>query len=165
MIDDKTSKEAGLSKSQLKRVAHAQQALGERLTRLANRQLRTLDLPETLLEAIETFHHLPKSHNARHRQLQFIGRLMRDTDQLFLKKQLQKLEAPSYFEPELTLAEVWTERVLKAGSTNIECLLQADPSLDRQKLRQLQRKALKARDKPEQERIRHQLLTYLSDHL
>ena len=165
MIDNKKDKEAGPSKSQLKRVAHEQQALGKRLTGLANRQLRTLDLPDTLLEAIEAFHHLPKSHNARRRQLQFIGRLMRDTDQPFLKQQLQKLEAPSCFKPGLTLAEVWTERVLKKGSTNIECLLQADPSLNRQKLRQLQRKAIKAKDNAEQERIRQQLLTYLSDHL
>ena len=165
MIDNDTDQEAGPSKSQLKRSAHAQQALGERLTRLVNKQLKMLELPEALLEAIKEFHRLPQSHSARHRQLQFIGRLMRDIDQSVIEEQLHKLEAPTRFKPEPTLAEVWAGKVLSARSPSIECLLQTQPSLDRQKLRQLQRKAIKAADTSELERIRQQLITYLSDHL
>ena len=113
MIDNNTNQKAGPSKSELKRTAHAQQALGERLARLATRQLRALELPEALREAIEEFHRLPKSHLARRRQLQFIGRLMRDIDQPAIEKQLQALEAPVPSQPEFTPAEIWTENVLK----------------------------------------------------
>ena len=81
MIENATNQKAEPSKSELKRTAHAQQALGERLTRLAIRQLKTLELPEALLEALDEFHRLPKSHLARRRQLQFIGKLMRDINQ------------------------------------------------------------------------------------
>ena len=146
MIDNDTNQKAGPSKSELKRTAHAQQALGERLARLATRQLRALELPEALLEAIEEFHRLPKSHLARRRQLQFIGRLMRDIDQPAIEKQLQALEAPAPSQPELTPAEIWTENVLREGTSVVESLLHLAPALDRQKLRQLQRNASKAKE-------------------
>ena len=165
MSDNNTDREAGPSKSCLKRKAHAQQALGERLTRLNNRQFRTLELPEALLEAIEEFHHLPQNHSARRRQLQFIGKLMRDIDQSGITEQLKKLEAPTQFKPEPTPAEVCTEEFLRAGSPDIECLLRKHSSLDRKKLWQLKRRAIKARNTADQEKIRQQLITYLSDYL
>ena len=165
MIDNNTNKKAGPSKSELKRTAHAQQALGEALARLATRQLRALELPEALLEAIEEFQRLPKSHLARRRQLQFIGRLMRDIDQPAIEKQLQALEAPAPPQLELTPAEIWTENVLREGTSVVESLLHLAPALDRQKLRQLQRNASKAKGTAELNKIRQQLLAYISEYL
>ena len=165
MIDNDTNQNTGPSKSELKRAAHAQQALGERLAGLATRKLRALELPGVLFEAIEEFHRLPKSHLARRRQLQFIGRLMRDIDQPAIEKQLQALEAPVPSQPELTPAEVWTENVLKASTSAIESLLHLAPSLDRQKLRQLQRNSSKAKETVELNKIRQQLHAYISEHL
>ena len=165
MIEYDTSQKAEPSKSELKRTAHAQQALGERLTQLAIRQLKTLDLPEALLEAIDEFHRLPKSHLARRRQLQFIGKLMRDINQPAIERQLQALEAPAPSQPNLTPAEIWTESVLEADASVIESLLHLAPTLDRQKLRQLQRKASKAKENSEQDRIRRELHTYISEYL
>ena len=123
MIENDTKQKAELSKSELKRIAHAQQALGERLTRLAVRQLKTLELPEALLGAVDEFHRLPKSHLARRRQLQFIGKLMRDINQPAIERQLQALEAPAPSQPKLTTAEIWTEYVLEADASVIESLL------------------------------------------
>ena len=165
MIENDTKQKAELSKSELKRIAHAQQALGERLTRLAVRQLKTLELPEALLGAVDEFHRLPKSHLARRRQLQFIGRLMRDIDQPAIEKQLQALEAPTPSQPELTPAEIWTENVLREGISVVESLLHLAPALDRQKLRQLQRNAGKAKETAELNKIRQQLLAYISEYL
>ena len=165
MIENDTKQKAELSKSELKRIAHAQQALGERLTRLAVRQLKTLELPEALLGAIDEFHRLPKSHLARRRQLQFIGKLMRDINQPAIERQLQALEAPAPSQPKLTTAEIWTEYVLEADASVIESLLHLAPTLDRQKLRQLQRKASKAKGNTEQNKIRRQLHTYISEYL
>ena len=165
MIDNNTNKKAGPSKSELKRTAHAQQALGEALAQLATRQLRALELPEALLEAIEEFQRLPKSHLARRRQLQFIGRLMRDIDQPAIEKQLQALEAPAPPQLELTPAEIWTENMLREGTSVVESLLHLAPALDRQKLRQLQRNASKAKETAELNKIRQQLLAYISEYL
>ena len=165
MIENDTKQKAELSKSELKRIAHAQQALGERLTRLAVRQLKTLELPEALLGAVDEFHRLPKSHLARRRQLQFIGRLMRDIDQPAIEKQLQALEAPTPSQPELTPAEIWTENMLREGISVVESLLHLAPALDRQKLRQLLRNASKAKETAELNKIRQQLHTYISEYL
>ena len=165
MIENDTTQKAEPSKSELKRTAHAQQALGERLTRLAIRQLKTLELPEAIIEAIDEFHRLPKSHLARRRQLQFIGKLMRDVDQPAIEKQLQALEAPTPSQPELTPAEIWTENVLKEGISVVESLLHLAPALDRQKLRQLMRNASKAKETAELNKIRQQLHAYISEYL
>ena len=165
MIENATNQKAEPSKSELKRTAHAQQALGERLTRLAIRQLKTLELPEALLEALDEFHRLPKSHLARRRQLQFIGKLMRDINQPAIEGQLQALEAPAPSQPKHTPAEIWTEYVLEADASVIESLLHLAPTLDRQKLRQLQRKASKAKENTQLNKIRRQLHTYISEHL
>ena len=166
MIENDTNQKAEPSKSELKRTAHAQQALGERLARLAIRQLMTLELPEALLEAIDEFHRLPKSHLARRRQLQFIGKLMRDDiNQPAIERQLQALEAPTPSQPKLTPAEIWTEYVLEEDASVIESLLHLAPTLDRQKLRQLQRKARKAKENSGQDKIRRQLHTYISEYL
>ena len=165
MIENDTKQKAELSKSELKRIAHAQQALGERLTRLAVRQLKTLELPEALLGAVDEFHRLPKSHLARRRPLQFIGRLMRDIDQPAIEKQLQALEAPTPSQPELTPAEIWTENVLREGISVVESLLHLAPALDRQKLRQLLRNASKAKETAELNKIRQQLHAYISEYL
>ena len=165
MIENDTNQKAKPSKSELKRTAHAQQALGERLARLATGHLKTLELPEALLEAIDEFHRLPKSHLARRRQLQFIGRLMRDINQPVIERQLQTPEAPAPSKSKLTPAEIWAENVLEAGASVIESLLHLAPTLDRQKLKQLQRKASKAKENAEREKIRRRLHTYISEHL
>ena len=165
MIENDTNQKAEPSKSELKRTAHAQQALGKRLTRLGIRQLKTLELPEALLGAVDEFHRLPKSHLARRRQLQFIGRLMRDIDQPAIEKQLQALEAPTPSQPELTPAEIWTENVLREGISVVESLLHLAPALDRQKLRQLLRNASKAKETAELNKIRQQLHAYISEYL
>lgn len=66
------------SKSQRKRDSTALQELGAKLTELAPAALKKCKLPEELLEAIREFQRLPNKHGARHRQLQFIGKRMRD---------------------------------------------------------------------------------------
>jgi len=67
------------SKSQRKRDMTALQELGESLLRLSAAELARIELPQPLREALaET----PKiaSHEARRRQLQYIGKLMRHID-------------------------------------------------------------------------------------
>lgn len=67
------------SKSQRKREMTALQDLGESLLRLTPAELARLDLPEALREAIGEMARLG-SHEARRRQRQYIGRLMRQVD-------------------------------------------------------------------------------------
>ena len=73
------------SKSQRKRDAHAIQALGVQLITLSAAQLTRLDLPETLHEAVVAAQRM-RSHGARTRQMQYIGKLMRQLEPAALSR-------------------------------------------------------------------------------
>jgi ribosome-associated protein len=67
------------SRSARKRAAEHAQKLGVRLSGLRDEQLRPLDLPAELLEALHEARRL-RGHSALARQYQYIGRLMRELD-------------------------------------------------------------------------------------
>jgi ribosome-associated protein len=67
------------SKSHLKREMHARQALGKKLVDLNGVQLGRMELPEGLLAAIRETQRI-SGHEARRRQLQYVGKLMRNVD-------------------------------------------------------------------------------------
>ncbi len=67
------------SKSQRKRDSHALQSLGEAVAALSAARLQTLDMPESLRDAIVEYQRT-RSHEGRRRQMQYIGRLMRGVD-------------------------------------------------------------------------------------
>ncbi len=67
------------SKSHLKREMHARQALGKLLVDLSGAQLVRMQLPEGLLAAIVETQRI-HGHEARRRQLQYVGKLMRGVD-------------------------------------------------------------------------------------
>jgi ribosome-associated protein len=79
------------SKSQRKRDAHALQTLGIQLVALSAAQLARLDLPETLHEAVLAAQRM-RSHGARTRQLQYIGKLMRQLEPDALRRVRTALE-------------------------------------------------------------------------
>ena len=66
------------SRSSKKRQSLALQALGEELTRLSPAELRHLDLTPDLREALTLYARI-RDHEGRRRQMQYIGRLMRET--------------------------------------------------------------------------------------
>lgn len=67
------------SKTQRKREMHARQALGQKLVGLNADQVARLALPQTLQAAVLLAQRI-SGHEARRRQLQYIGKLMRQTD-------------------------------------------------------------------------------------
>ena len=84
---DPTADDAPLtpSKSQRKRDAHALQTLGLKLVALSIAQLTRLDLPETLHEAVVAAQRM-HTHGARTRQIQYIGKLMRQLEPTALSR-------------------------------------------------------------------------------
>ncbi len=79
------------SKSQRKRDMIALQKLGESLLKLTPDKLARIPLDESLHDAILVAHSI-KSHEARRRQLQYIGRLMRNVDPAPIEKALEKIK-------------------------------------------------------------------------
>jgi ribosome-associated protein len=84
-----------ISKSRRKRQMLALQELGVALTRLAPEQLARIELPDGLREAVAQCRGMTK-HEAIRRQLQYIGRLMRELDCTPIARQLEALDAPSH---------------------------------------------------------------------
>ena len=72
--------EEPLSKTRRKKNMHALQDLGETLTTLPPALLDKCNLPAELLQAIAEYKRIPDRRGAKKRQLQFIGRVMRDID-------------------------------------------------------------------------------------
>ena len=83
--------EARPSKSQRKRDAHALQALGAQLVALSPGHLVQLDLPDALREAVVAAQSM-RSHGARTRQMQYIGKLMRQLDPASFRTMREALE-------------------------------------------------------------------------
>ena len=128
------------SKSQRKRDAEAQQRLGEQLVALDAKQLRQCTLPEALLDAILTAQKI-KQHGGRKRQLQYIGKLMRQIDTAPIEASLQALQN-RYHQDTAAFhrIEQWRERLLADDQATTE-LMALHPSIDAQQLRQLIRNA------------------------
>ena len=73
---------------------HALQALGAALVELADAELDRIELPEELAAAVREAKRI-RSHEGRRRQLQYIGRLMREVDPEPIRAQLDALAGQS----------------------------------------------------------------------
>lgn len=75
------------SKTRLKRQMHEWQQLGQRLVELPAAQLQQMDLPERLREQVQAAQQI-RSREALRRQLQYVGRLMREVDAEAIRERL-----------------------------------------------------------------------------
>ena len=128
------------SKSSRKRDMTALQNLGAQLVDLNEQQLGSMQLPEDLLEAVLEAKRLTK-HEAKRRQLQYIGRVMRDTDADPIRERLEEWRGQGReHTAQLHNLERWRDELL-AGDPALERFLGQYPGADSQKLRSLIRNA------------------------
>lgn len=133
-----------ISKTRRKRQMLELQDLGATLTRLQPDQLARLEMPANLREAIVECRRLTK-HEAIRRQLQYIGRLMRDLDAASIAAQLEALHAPSHRQAALFhLVERWRNDLL-ADPDAAERFALEYPGTDTRRLRSLAATALEER--------------------
>jgi len=83
-----------VSKTQQKRAMHELQALGVALLDLSDAQRAKMMLPEPLATAIVAARRMTR-HEAKRRQLQLIGKLMRNVDPEPIREQLAALRGQS----------------------------------------------------------------------
>jgi len=141
------------SKSQRKRDMHEVQALGEALVALSVAKLETLDLPERLFDAIVAAHTITR-HEARRRQMQFIGRLMRDVDPDPIRALLAAQEAvPASEKAKMALLESWRQRLLEAPESSLSVLTEKFPDVFSEEAREAWRLRI---GQAQQERLQQQ---------
>jgi ribosome-associated protein len=129
---------------------HALQDLGEALVELESRRLDELAaevaLPERLLDAVRDARSIT-AWGGRKRQMQFIGKLMRDLDAAPIRQRLDLWAQGRDIEVSRQHAlERWRDRLL-AEADALDALAVEFPRLDRPRLR-----ALVARARDERER-------------
>ena len=152
------------SKTQRKKQMTALQALGARLTRLNPAQLRQLPLPDDLREAVAAAQSIT-AHEAHRRQLQYIGKLMRQVEAEAIERALDDLTGDSRAAVALMHhCERWRERLLD-DDTALTDLLREHPSTDVQALRAMIRAARRERDAAQPPRHARELYRWLHDAL
>lgn len=141
MPESEKSQSDPLSKTQRKKDMLALQELGKKLIALPASQLAKIPLPDNLIEAIRVSHTL-KSNESKRRHLQYIGKIMREIDpepiQIALKQiQFNNEQRTTQFHH----IEQWRDKLISGDDAILQSFLETHPQSDRQKLRQLVRKA------------------------
>ncbi|MGE5467810.1 MAG: ribosome biogenesis factor YjgA [Ignavibacteria bacterium] len=133
------------SKTQKKREMTALQALGTELVELGRDQLARIELPDDLRDAVRDAQRFTQ-HEARRRQLQYIGRLMRDLDPAPIRAALDEIKGVSA----AATARLHALERLRARLMEDEAVLgeiaRDYPGVDLQHLRQMRRNAIKEQE-------------------
>ncbi|KTC92229.1 ribosome biogenesis factor YjgA [Legionella cincinnatiensis] len=136
-----------VSKSQKKREADFLQKMGVKFIDLNITKLNLLPLPENLYKAIIDAKSI-KSHGAKRRQAQLIGKLMRAADyEEILSVYEQMLEEDSAVTASFHEVEHWRDRLINEGKEALTEFIEAYHPEDVQHLRQLIKKAVDEQQK------------------
>jgi ribosome-associated protein len=133
------------SKGELKRQAHAVQALADRLVEAPEATIAALDLPERLQDAVMLARRI-RGGGALVRQKQFVAKLMRGIDLAPIQAALQEQEADRVLDARLfRQVEGWRDRILDEGAPAVEALAAECPALDTPGFRDLAETARRER--------------------
>lgn len=131
------------SRSQIKREMHELQAMGERLVSLPVSDYERLGLPSHLAKALKDAKKITK-HEARRRQIQYIGGLMREVDDEPIREFLADVDAGRKRQArEFHELEEWRDRMVDGDDELVEELIERFGLDCRQQLWQLTRNARK----------------------
>ncbi|ANP75497.1 ribosome-associated protein [Vibrio crassostreae] len=131
-----------VSKTEMKTDMDALQKLGEELVGLKPSVLDKFPLSEDLAQAIKDAQRF--KNEAKRRQLQYIGKVMRNVDPEPIQAALDKVRNKhSQATAELHKLEQLRDRVVAEGDAAISEVMEMYPEADRQRLRQLARQANK----------------------
>jgi ribosome-associated protein len=121
------------SKTQRKKQMHELQDLGSELVMLSAEHLDALQLPERLHDAVVAARGMTK-HGARRRQMQFIGKLMRNVEAEPIRARIAELNATSHAAvARLHLIEGWRDRLLAEPDALVDFIAQ-NPHADEERL-------------------------------
>ncbi len=146
MQDEDFTEDTGRpSKTKQKEVMHELRDLGAELVELSVGQLKRINLPENVFDAVRECQKIT-AHGARRRQIQYLGKLMRSVDDEPIRAGLALLRGESSAETaRLHRLERLRVRLLEDEAVLTEIAAQW-PGVDLQHLRTLRRNALKEKE-------------------
>ncbi len=140
-----------LSKTQIKAQMVAMQKLGESLVHLGQSSLAKIPMDPELLDAVMLARKILRKKEGYRRQLQLIGKIMRNIDIAPIEQALNNIKsAHKKLNDAFHGTEMLRDAILNEGDSKIESTIADYPLLDRQKMRQYVRQANKqlAENKP-----------------
>ena len=141
------------SKTELKRESEELQKLGEALLTLGAERFERLQLPEKLVDALEASRRITNFEGKR-RQLQYVGKLMRQLDEETLQAARAALDEQQHGSARDSLAlheaERWRDALIEHDEA-FQQWLADHPGTDSQQLRALVRQARKDRQPTQDE--------------
>jgi ribosome-associated protein len=151
------------SKTQKKKEAHSLQRLGEKLLTLSKEQIREIDIPEEVLDALNLARTI-KSREGLRRQVQFIGSLMRKIDTDPIQQAVDQIEQGAYKKAlEFQETEQWRDELIAGNDELLEEILENHINADRQQLSQLVRNAVKEAENNKPPKSSRALFRYLRE--
>lgn len=131
------------SKTQRKRKMDELQTVGEELIALPAERLQTIAIPEDLRAAVRMAQRMTRHDEARRRQLQFIGRLMRELDDPQAVRDALAAARGEAAGETARLHRIERQRsALLADERTLQQMAENCPAVDVQRLRSLRRAAL-----------------------
>jgi ribosome-associated protein len=136
---------APISKTRLKKDMAALQDLGAELVALSGEQLAAIDLPDFLRDAVVDARRIT-GFEARRRQMQYVGKLMRKVDAEPIRARLEAWKSPARSQvAQFKRIESWRERLIFEDGALAE-LLREHPHADAQHLHALIHDAQRERE-------------------
>ena len=163
MHDSEHDDQSEISKSQRKRELDELKILGLELLEFSDDALRQLLLPDVLLDAIRTAKRIT-SNGARKRQMQYIGKLMKEIDDAAVKQAVDERKHQHSSQTRgFHLIETLRDKLLTNGDNALPEVLAQFPHTDRQHLRKLVRQARKEQETHQPPRASRLLFRYLRE--
>lgn len=153
----------GPSKSQKKRDMQALQELGEALVDLPKDRLAKLELPDSLRVAVQEAQRMPRRNEAFRRQMQYVGRLMRNVEPAPIQAAIDAMKRTTHAE----VAHMHRlERLRDALIEDEKALTQIAeefPGIEIQRLRQMRKNAIKEHELKKPPRAYREIFKMLRD--
>ena len=150
------------SKTQLKREAEEKQKLAKQLVEMSEANLAKMPLDDELADAILVARKINRKKDGFRRQLQFLGKLMRNRDTSPIEHAVMLLTNQHHMaNAHFHYLETLRDNLIKAGDSAVEEALEEHPQLERQKLRQLLRKINKEQQQNKPPAGARELFKYL----
>ncbi|OOR98583.1 hypothetical protein B0187_07935 [Haemophilus paracuniculus] len=149
-----------VSKSEIKRDSEYLKKLGAELIELTPQNLEKIPLDEDLKYAIKQAQGFKLE--AKRRQIQYIGKLLRNRDPEPIQEALDKVKnRHNQQQALLHKLELVRDQLIEMGDASLNHLLEEYPQLDRQHLRTLIRGAIKEREANKPAKNYREIFQYL----
>lgn len=153
-----------ISKTELKKDSKKIQAFGKKISDLSLEEINSFNFPDIILKAIKDCRSIT-SNVAKKRQVQYLGKLLREIDLTEAYLRMDQIKNNSQIEVRNNhKAETWRHRLINDKDSLTE-LIRLFPDIDRQKIRQLIQNTLKEKKDSNPPKYYRQLFKYIKENI